>query len=106
MGNTLKRIDYWTSEIVRWVHFIFIPSTVVNGVVASKDNRITESLVLIVNRDLRSDTILSSLILVNSNTDNLFGSKSHFVENPEVILDGTIAALTFDAVHTFLSHLM
>jgi len=49
MGNTLQRVDDWTSEVVRRIHLIFIPGAVVNGVIASKDNRITEGFVLIVN---------------------------------------------------------
>ena len=64
MGNTLQRVDDWTSEVIRWVHFIFIPGAVVNSVIASKDNGITEGFVLIVNGDLRSDTVLSPLKLV------------------------------------------
>jgi hypothetical protein len=81
---------------------------VVNGVVASKDDGITESFVFVVDRNLCSDTVLSALEIsqfISMIDFYLFGSEFHFIENSQIFLDGTVAALTFDTVHAFLSHL-
>lgn len=49
MRHSLEGVHDGTCKVVGWVHFIFISRAVVNGVVASKDDGITESFVLVVN---------------------------------------------------------
>ena len=72
-----------------------IPRSVMWKHVATVDDRVTESLVGVVDAHLRTDTPAETLL----------GSLLHLIEVLEVILDAVITVLRSDTIEALLTHL-